>query len=77
MTFDGFHRESSIQSNQRSNRNERKKSNLELREREREVQDRVFEAWKRLEQLHPFALSHGKGGARASTIHVNSGCPCK
>ncbi|KAI5342250.1 hypothetical protein L3X38_010125 [Prunus dulcis] len=23
------------------------------------------------------ALSHGKGGARASTIHVNSACPCK
>ncbi|CAL8161681.1 unnamed protein product [Prunus armeniaca] len=22
-----------------------------------------------LEQLHPFALSHGKGGARAATIH--------
>ncbi|CAL2227473.1 unnamed protein product [Prunus armeniaca] len=30
-----------------------------------------------LEQLHPFSLCHGKGEARADTIHVNSGCPCK
>ncbi|CAL8115703.1 unnamed protein product [Prunus armeniaca] len=30
-----------------------------------------------LEQLHPFALSHGKGGVRAATIHVNSSCPYK